>query len=77
MLANVVAFRNQAKPMVKDLGSEASWQGFPSFQEALDDYLTAREKGWVRIIRRPGDSVAVFGPRHAAEDLPVVDKEEL
>jgi len=56
-------------PLVEGLGSRALYQGFASHEEALTDYLEARAKSWVRVIRLPGDSDVVFGDPDAAEDL--------
>jgi len=35
----------------------------------MHDYLTARDKDWVKVVRQPGDSVEVYGPVDDAEDL--------
>jgi len=51
--------------------SNASYQGFANLEEAVADYLEARERGWVRVVRLPGDSTAVFGPKYNAEDMPL------
>jgi hypothetical protein len=57
--------------MVKNLDGGGMWQMFPSKEQALHDYLQARVRGTVVIVRNPGDTDAKFGPREDAEDLPI------
>ena len=47
---------------------EASYQGFPNLAEALDDYLTAKSNGLVRVVRKQSD-MDIFGSVNYAEDL--------
>jgi hypothetical protein len=55
------------EPLVTGL-PQASYQHFPSYDEALNDYLTARGKGWVRVERLSTDD-GIFGQVEYAEDL--------
>ena len=55
--------------MVEGLGEQASYQSFPSFAAAINDYLVAREKGYVKVVRLPSDSEVEFGDVNFAEDL--------
>ena len=48
--------------------SQASFQHFSNYGEALDDYLVARSKGFVRVARNSTDDDS-FGPEEYAEDL--------
>jgi hypothetical protein len=61
--------RNHAKPLVEGLGEQASYQSFSSFAAAINDYLVACEKGYVKAVRLPTDSEAEFGDVNFAEDL--------
>jgi len=56
-------------PLVDGLGGRALFQSFASYAEALANYLEAREKDWVRVIRDSGDSDTTYGNRDYAEDL--------
>lgn len=58
-----------AKPMVDGLGTRATYQSFPSHELALENYFTARTKGFVQVVRLPGDSEEVFGHPDYAEDI--------
>jgi acyl-CoA hydrolase len=60
--------RNIVNALVTGL-PEASFQHFSTYEEAVDDYLTARSKGCVRVARLSRDEESVFGPEMYAEDL--------
>jgi hypothetical protein len=55
--------------MVDGLGTRATYQSFPSHELALENYFTARTKGFVQVVRLPGDSEEVFGHPDYAEDI--------
>lgn len=57
------------KPLVEGLGARASRQTFSSYDEALIDYLEARRKGLVKVVRLANDNDAQWGPVESAEDL--------
>ena len=54
---------------VEGLKGRASYQGFATLDEAVDDYLTARSNGFVKIVRDSSDDEH-FGPIEDAETLP-------
>jgi hypothetical protein len=55
--------------MVNGLGTRATYQSFPNFELALENYFTAHTKGFVQVVRLPGDSKEVFGHPDYAEDI--------
>jgi hypothetical protein len=57
--------------MVLGLGGRSIHQGYTSKEEALDDYLNARTRGWVKIVRNAADTNEQFGHPNDAEDLPI------
>jgi len=61
--------RNYARSLVHGLGRDGCCQSFANYEQAMHDYLTARDKDWVKVVRQPGDSVEVYGPVDDAEDL--------
>ena len=64
-----ILYRTEAEPLVKGLGN-ALYQGFGSFDKALEEYLKARDKDQVCVIRSLSDVDAEYGDKSVAEDLP-------
>ena len=60
--------RSQVAPLIDGIRKQAVWQAFDIYEEALTDYLLAREKGTIRVIR-PNDDVTEFGDPETAEDI--------
>lgn len=58
-----------AQAYVVGLGSQAAWQGFNTYREAFEAYMSARERGLLSVIRLPGDTVEKYGSIESAEDL--------
>ena len=57
------------KPLISGLEEVAIYQGFSSFDEAVEAYFAAREKGFVSIKRLATDTDEQWGHRDTAEDL--------
>ena len=55
--------------LVHGLGRDGCCQSFADYEQAIHDYLMAHDKGWVKVVRQPGDSVEVYGPVADAKDL--------
>lgn len=67
--SHVMFRRPEAHALTDGLGSAGSWQGGNTYTEALTIYMRARERGFLRVIRLPEDTVADWGDLHESEDL--------
>ncbi|KIJ91641.1 hypothetical protein K443DRAFT_53805, partial [Laccaria amethystina LaAM-08-1] len=60
-----VLFPWYVKPLVEGVSGGLA-VGFKTHDAAMHDYLSAKRKGLVRVVRNPGDDI-LFGPRSEAE----------
>ena len=58
-----------AKPMIEGLSNRATFQSFSTYDLALENYLSARTKGFVKVVRLLGDSEEILGLLDYAEDI--------
>jgi hypothetical protein len=67
LLMHVV--RALVKPLIEGLGGTAVYESFATYQQALEAYFTARDKGYLQVFRLPGDTIEKWGHTDGAEDL--------
>lgn len=60
----MTSHRDQVLTLISQV-SDARYRAFKTHAQALSFYMDAKEKGFVKVVRDPGDD-ALFGPSHKA-----------